>query len=146
MSDNIITDKKILRQLSVLTTMKEVKDLKLRQRLKSANKNAWSKGCGLAAIQIGVPLRFAWFSIRNSDEILLNPEIINMTGKYIYKNEGCLSIPNSNIDVVRYQFIEYVSEGKLKSAMNFKAVVIQHEIDHMNGILNIDRKEKLDDK
>lgn len=122
--------------------MEEVKELRLRQRLRAANKTAWIKGAGLAAIQIGIPLQFAWFSIRGTDEILLNPEIVVAKGKYVFKKEGCLSIPNSYVDTERYQYIEYISEGKRKTAMNFKAVLIQHEIDHMNGILNIDRKTK----
>jgi peptide deformylase len=140
MSDCIVTNEKDLRQLSIITTMEEAKELRLRQRLKSANKTAWTKGAGLTAIQIGVPLRFAWFSINGSDEILLNPEIVDVKGQHIFKNEGCLSIPESYIDTERYSYIEYISEGKLKKAMNFKAVLIQHEIDHMNGTLNIDRK------
>ena len=123
--------------------MQEVKELRLRQRLKAANKTAWTKGAGLAAIQIGIPLRFAWFSIKGSDEILLNPKIVLVKGKHIFKNEGCLSIPQHYVDTERYNYIEYISEGKLKKAMNFKSVLIQHEIDHMNGILNIDPKEEL---
>lgn len=138
-TDNIITNKDVLRQLSMPTTMQDVKTLRLRQRLKASNKTAWTKGAGLAAIQIGIPLKFAWFSIRGSDEILLNPEIVITRGIFTFKNEGCLSIPNSFIDTARYQYIEYISEGKRKTAMNFKAVLIQHEIDHMDGILNIDR-------
>jgi len=140
MSDCIITDQTTLRQLSAVTTMQEVKALRLRQRLRASNKTAWTKGAGLAAIQIGIPLRFAWFSIGGSDEILLNPEIVATKGELIFKNEGCLSIPESYVNTKRYQYIEYISEGKLKKAMNFTAVLIQHEIDHMNGILNIDRK------
>lgn len=143
MIDHIITSQNDLRQLSMPTTLQEVKELRLRQRLREANKTAWTNGAGLAAIQIGIPLRFAWLSIRGGDEILLNPEIIVAKGKQIFKNEGCLSIPGSYVDVERYQYIEYISEGKRKTAMNFKAVLIQHEIDHMDGILNIDKRKLL---
>ena len=139
MTDPIITDQKILRQKSETTTMKEVKALKLRKRLKKSNKTAWTKGAGLAAIQIGVPLRFAWFTIRGSDEILINPEIIEAKGKITFKNEGCLSIPNSYVDTERFAYIRYRSGGKIRTATNFKAVLIQHEIDHMDGILNVER-------
>jgi len=139
MNDVIVTDKKVLRQLSKETTMEEVKGLRLRKRLQKANKTAWTKGAGLAAIQIGVPLRFAWLTVNGRDEILLNPEIVAKAGLRTFKNEGCLSIPHSYVDTQRYHYIEYISEGKLKKAMNFKAVLIQHEIDHMNGILNIDQ-------
>jgi len=137
-SDIIVLDQEVLRQFSKETTMAEVKELRLRKRLQKANKTAWTKGAGLAAIQIGVPLRFAWLTVNGRDEILLNPEIVAEAGLRTFKNEACLSIPNSYVDTLRYHYIEYISEGKLKKAMNFKAVLIQHEIDHMNGVLNID--------
>ena len=140
MIDKIIIDKKVLRQVSKPTTMPEIKALKLRKRLRQAMKTAWTKGAGLAAIQIGVPLRFAWLMGNGKDEILLNPEIVTGKGKRVYKGEGCLSIPHSYVDVERFYYIEYLSGGKLRKAMNFKAILIQHEIDHMDGILNIDRR------
>ena len=140
MMDQIVTDEAILRTISKETTLSEIRSLKLVNRLKKANKTAWTKGAGLAAIQIGIPLRFAWFIANGKEETLLNPEIILAKGERIYKNEGCLSIPDSYVDTVRFNYIEYISGGKKMSAMNFKAILIQHEIDHMDGILNIDRE------
>ena len=144
--DKIITDKKALRQISKPTTMIEVKALKLRGRLRKAVKTAWIKGAGLAAIQIGIPLRFAWLMVNGRDEILLNPEIVDGKGKRIFKEEGCLSIPHLYVDTEGYYYIEYISGGRLKKAMNFKAILIQHEIDHMDGILNIDRRVKIEEE
>ena len=138
--DQIITDETILRTISKETTLSEIRSIKLVNRLKKANRTAWTKGAGLAAIQIGIPLRFAWFITNGREETLLNPKIILGKGKRIYKNEGCLSIPNSYVDTERFYYIEYISGGKKRTAMNYKAVLIQHEIDHMNGILNIDRE------
>ena len=138
--DQIITDETILRTISKETTLSEIRSIKLVNRLKKANRTAWTKGAGLAAIQIGIPLRFAWFIANGREETLLNPKIILGKGKRIYKNEGCLSIPNSYVDTERFYYIEYISGGKKRTAMNYKAVLIQHEIDHMNGILNIDRE------
>ena len=140
MIDKIITDQTILRQLSTPTTKAEVKSLKLIKRLRKSNRTAWTKGCGLAAIQINIPIRFAWFTLNGKDEILLNPEIIESHGSRVYRNEGCLSIPNSYVNTERFYQITYVSGGRKQTAINFKAILIQHEIDHMNGILNIDRK------
>ncbi|HUS89873.1 MAG TPA: peptide deformylase [Desulfosporosinus sp.] len=140
--DKIITDQAILRQVSSPTTKKEVKDLKLIRRLRKATKTAWTKGCGLAAIQIGIPLRFAWFTVNGKEETLLNPEIIKSEGSSIFRNEGCLSIPHSYIDTERFYYIQYISGGKKRTARNFEAILIQHEIDHMDGILNLDRKYK----
>ena len=137
--DKIVTDMKILRQISEPTSMAEVRELDLRRRLRKANKTGWIEGAGLAAIQIGVPLRFALLTLDGKEEILLNPRIIEGKGKRIFRGEGCLSIPNSYVDTERFHYIEYISGNKHKTAINFKAILIQHEIDHMDGILNIDR-------
>ena len=138
--DRIITDEKALRQISEPTSMAEIKELDLKKRLRKAIKTAWIKGVGLAAIQIGVPLRFALFTLDGKEEILINSRIVKGKAKHIFKDEGCLSIPHSYVDTERFYYIEYLSGGKLKKAMNFKAILIQHEIDHMDGILNIDRR------
>jgi len=138
--DKIITDKNILHKISKETTLEEITKLNLIERLKEATNNAWTDGCGLASIQIGIPLRFAWFKYDNKEYTLLNPEIIFKRGKYIYNNEGCLSIPNNYVNTERYLEIEYINNGKKQRAKGQKAVIIQHEIDHINGILNIQRK------
>lgn len=143
MMDKIITDIKELRTVSEPTSMTEVKELNLKKRLRKMVKTAWIKGAGLAAIQIGVPLRFALLILDGKEEILINPRIVIGKGKRIFKNEGCLSIPHSYVDTERFYYIEYLSgNNKIKKAINFKAILIQHEIDHMDGILNIDRKAK----
>lgn len=136
--DKIVTDDKTLRQISLHTTQEEVDDLKLVERLKAANGTAWTNGCGLSAIQIGIPVRFAWFIWKGKEHTLLNPEITMQRGSFVNVKEGCLSIPNSWANVKRYTMIEYTTNGKKKRAQGMKAVIIQHEIDHMNGILNTD--------
>ena len=133
----IITDEKILHQVSRNTSWEEVGQLQLVQRIKEALPLAWTKGCGLAAIQIGAPLSFAWFIFNGKEECLLNPVIITRIG-YHKDIEGCLSIPNKRTEKMRAYEIEYMSDGKKKRAKGLKARIIQHEIDHMNGILNID--------
>jgi peptide deformylase len=136
--DKIITDEDVLRHISKETTQEEVDSLNLGERLKEANGTAWTNGCGLSAIQIGVPLRFAWFIWKDKEHTLLNPEITMQRGSFVNTKEGCLSIPNNWANVKRYQIIEYTNNGKKCRAKGMKAVIIQHEIDHMNGILNTD--------
>ena len=85
--DQIITDEIILRTISKETTLSEIRSIKLVNRLKKANRTAWTKGAGLAAIQIGIPLRFAWFIANGREETLLNPKIILGKGKRIYKRQ-----------------------------------------------------------
>lgn len=133
----IVTNTDVLHQVSSKTTLGEVITLDLIHRLREANNTAWSDGVGLAAIQIGVPLRFSWFIIDGKEETLLNPEIISKRGKQILK-EGCLSIPNIWLDIERAYEIEYITDGKKKRAKGFKARLIQHEIDHMDGKLITD--------
>ena len=138
--DNIITDQKILRQVSEATTWNEVTKLNLMKRLKSACAQAWTSGCGLAAIQIGISLRFAWYTFGERDFFIINPKILKIIGKVKWKEDGCLSIPNNSVKIKRAYKIKYVSDGKLLTAKGLRAHIIQHEIDHMNGILNTDKK------
>ncbi|MBI5872713.1 MAG: peptide deformylase [Candidatus Omnitrophica bacterium] len=135
----IATDKNFLHQISIETTRKEVDGLGLVFKLREANKTAWTKGCGLAAIQIGMPLRFAWYLLEGKEGQLLNPVIINKWGEDIAQ-EGCLSIPCNYTSVKRAYEIEYLTNGKKKRARGLLARLIQHEIDHMDGILIIDKR------
>jgi len=137
----IVCDPKELHQVSRPTTMEEVRSMGLVAKLRKANKKAWTSGCGLAAIQIGIPVRFAWFIFKKKEFKLLNPEIIEKRIPVVHCGEGCLSIPNVRIDILRYNEIVYVSDGKTRKAKGLKAFIIQHEIDHMDGILITDKKE-----
>jgi len=139
LSAHIPNELAILRQVARETSREEVERLNLVMRLIEANGTAWTNGCGLAAIQIGVPLRMAWLVINGYPLVLINPRIEYGMGEYEVE-EGCLSIPNKKTRVKRYDQIEYWNDGKLRKASGFKANVIQHEIDHMDGILNIDKE------
>ena len=137
--DKIVFDKNKLKVKSRETSVEEVSRLKLVERLKASNATAWTDGCGLAAVQIGVNVRFAWFIYKGTEHTLLNPEIIFKIGKYTHE-EGCLSIPNNYSNVVRYDEIEYITGGKKRKAKGHKAAIIQHEIDHMNGVIITDKE------
>ncbi|MGM0548243.1 MAG: peptide deformylase [Bacillota bacterium] len=105
-------------------------------------------GVGLAAPQIGMLKRIAVVDIREGNKvILINPEIIEKEGKAIME-EGCLSIPGETGDVIRAEKIKVKSlnrKGKEVTfrAEGFEARAIQHEIDHLDGILFVDKIIKI---
>ncbi len=139
----IITDQKLLRVKSEPVTTDDYIDTMV-QQLKDANDTAWVEGCGLAGIQIGIKKRIAWLRTPSDEEIILvNPKILKTVGNTI-EEEGCLSIPDNYVRVMRAEKI-FVTFDTLREndrvfeVDGYPARVIQHEIDHMNGILNIDK-------
>lgn len=105
-----------------------------------------NKGIGLAASQLGVLKRVITVDIGEGLISLVNPEVLWRQGKQVM-TEGCLSIPGINLDIKRSQ--EVIVEGlnnkgkKVQiGAMNIFARVLQHEIDHLDGILMIDSVPK----
>ena len=109
-------------------------------------------GIGLAATQVGVAKRLLVADIaprRPESEliVLANPEIVAAEGEVIIE-EGCLSVPEYQAEVKRYEKItvrglDLNGEEVEIEAEGLLAVVLQHEIDHLNGILFIDRLSKL---
>lgn len=105
-------------------------------------------GVGLAAPQIGILKRIAVVDTRETEKIvLINPEIIEKEGKAIME-EGCLSVPGETGDVIRAEKIKVKSlnrNGKEIEfeAEGFEARAIQHEIDHLDGILFVDKVVKI---
>jgi len=110
-------------------------------------------GVGLAAIQVGVDKSLLVYDVSPRDgerclQVLINPRIISSEGSIISEDEGCLSVPDFRSDVKRAASIiveGYDRNEKLLriEAEGFLAVVLQHEIDHLNGILFIDRISSL---
>jgi peptide deformylase len=110
-------------------------------------------GIGLAAIQIGVPKRLVVVDTSKSDEerkplVLVNPEIASASEEKRIYEEGCLSIPEYYEEVerparvlVRYQTLD--GESVEMDADGVLATCVQHEIDHLNGVLFIDYLSKL---
>jgi peptide deformylase len=112
-------------------------------------------GVGLAAIQIGVPLNVLIINPVNDEEKQLkedlieaiNPKILQKDGSYTY-NEGCLSVPDYNEDVKRAQHIQvefFDRDGNkhTNEYEDFMAVAWQHEMDHLDGHLFIERLSML---
>lgn len=110
-------------------------------------------GVGLAAPQVGVPLRVAVVEIPGSEVIvLINPEIVKKEGERIIE-EACLSIPGYKGEVRRSVRVKVKARDRLGRDFRLKgeellAQALEHEIDHLDGILYIDRiesPEKLQD-
>jgi len=105
-------------------------------------------GVGLAAVQIGKPLRVAVVDIPNTEKesvILINPEIIWKSDEMQSDSEGCLSIPDIHANVIRPLTITVKAVTEKGAPLIFEKIsgffarVIQHEIDHMNGVLFVDK-------
>ena len=116
------------------------------------------KGVGLAAPQVGVSKRIIVIDTEQRDEdgnykpgnpmYLINPEIIYKSEEMILFCEGCLSVPGQSAEVERHQkikvrYLDYDGKECEIEAEDYPAVVLQHEIDHLDGILYIDRLSRL---
>ena len=107
-----------------------------------------SKGVGLAAIQVGFDKSLIIYDVSPGEEnrslqVLINPRIVESNGRIISEEEGCLSVPDLRADVKRAESVlveGFNREGKPMriDAEGHLAIVLQHEIDHLNGILFID--------
>ena len=112
-----------------------------------------ANGIGLAAIQIGIPKRIIVMDISKDKEkknpmYFVNPIIKNKNSENSTYEEGCLSVPNYFAEIDRpkkceVDYLDYDGKKKTLSAYGLLATCIQHEIDHLEGILFIDYLSKL---
>jgi len=110
-------------------------------------------GIGLAAIQVGIAKQIIIIDIsREKDSknpmFFINPEIIWRDNETNIYEEGCLSVPNQFAEIVRpkqchVKYLDYNGESQILKAEGLLATCIQHEIDHLEGILFIDYLSKL---
>ncbi len=110
-------------------------------------------GIGLAAVQVGILKRLIVIDISKDKEkknplFLVNPQIISQSDNKSTYEEGCLSLPGHFAEIERpaeclIKFIDYNGKEKELKAKGLLATCIQHEIDHLNGILFIDYLSKL---
>ena len=110
-------------------------------------------GIGLAAIQIGVPQRIIVIDLAKDDEekaplYLVNPEIVEASEELADYEEGCLSIPDffemvSRSKQVKIRYLDRQGEKRELDCTGVLATCVQHEIDHLNGVLFIDYISKL---
>jgi peptide deformylase len=124
-------------------TSPEIKQLILNmaQTLRSNN------GLGLAAPQVGKNLRLCLIEIENELLVLINPEIKSVSKESTSMEEGCLSFPGKFLPIERSKRIKVKAmdtNGKkqLIRAKGLLARAIQHEVDHLNGVLIVDRAEE----
>jgi len=114
-----------------------------------------SNGIGLAAPQVGESIQLAILDTSQGEnkgefQILINPVIIDSEGEEA-DTEGCLSIPGISAMInrkkkIQIKFNDLLGNEKIQEIEGFRARVIQHEIDHLNGVLIIDRLSSLKKK
>ena len=111
-----------------------------------------ANGIGLAAIQIGVPKRIIVMDIskdgKKNPMYFVNPKIKNKHKEKSTYEEGCLSVPNyfAEVDRPKYcevEYLDYQGKNKILKAEGLLATCIQHEMDHLEGVLFIDYLSKL---
>ena len=110
-------------------------------------------GIGLAAIQVGIPKRVIVLDIKQKEGqknpiYLINPEIIEKSKNNLTYEEGCLSVPGQFAEIDRpdkchVKYLDYYGEKKEIKAEGMLATCIQHEMDHLEGILFIDYLSRL---
>ena len=112
-----------------------------------------ANGIGLAAIQIGIPKRIIVMDLSKKEGekeplYFVNPNIIERNKDKSTYEEGCLSVPNQFAEIDRpskcdVEYLDYYGKKKLLKAEGLLATCIQHEMDHLEGILFIDYLSKL---
>ena len=110
-------------------------------------------GIGLAAIQVGILKRLVVIDISKEEEkkkpiFLINPQIIHQSKNTSVYEEGCLSLPGQFAEIERpaectIKYLDYNGKEKELKSDGLLATCIQHEVDHLNGILFIDYLSKL---
>tara|TARA_Y100000588_G_C14262248_1_gene928154 strand:- start:1411 stop:1938 length:528 start_codon:yes stop_codon:yes gene_type:complete len=110
-------------------------------------------GVGLAAPQIGVKKRIIVVDCSSKDENraplrMINPELVSVSDEETISEEGCLSLPGHYANIsrpaeVKVSYLDEAAENRLVEVSGLLSVCIQHEIDHLNGILFIDHLSSL---
>jgi len=142
---------KILRQISKPVHEVGIEEQKLMDDMLDTMYAA--NGIGLAAIQIGIPKRIIVMDISREENkkepiYFVNPIIKNRNTEKNTYEEGCLSVPNQFAEIDRpskceVEYLDYDGNKKLLKAEGLLATCIQHEMDHLEGVLFIDYLSKL---
>ncbi|MFL9842968.1 peptide deformylase [Flavobacterium rhizosphaerae] len=148
-------DKMVLQTLSADVNLKDEMLPLLIQRMYSTVTDTLNPGVGIAAPQVGINKNVIWVQRFDKQgepfEVYLNPKITWQSALLRKGPEGCLSIPDIRGDVLRSYTIRityYDKDGKYHDEIveGFTAVIFQHEIDHLLGILFTDRLEQQEQK
>ena len=142
---------KLLRQIS--KTVEKVKDEERKLMDDMLDTMYAANGIGLAAIQIGIPKRIIVIDISKKEDekkpmFFVNPVILKKNDEKATYEEGCLSVPNQFAEIDRpskceVEYLDYDGKKKFLKADGLLATCIQHEMDHLEGILFIDYLSKL---
>ena len=142
---------KLLRQISKSVEKVGLEEKKLMDDMLDTMYEA--PGIGLAAIQIGIPKRIIVMDIGRDEKkkeprYFVNPVIKNKNEEKSIYEEGCLSVPDQFAEIERpssceVEYLDYDGKKKLLKAEGLLATCIQHEMDHLEGILFIDYLSKL---
>jgi len=110
-------------------------------------------GIGLAAIQVGVPKRVLVLDLDGDSDnskplYMVNPEILWASEEINVYNEGCLSVPDQYADVerprdIKIKYLDYDGSAVEEEMSELYATCVQHEIDHLNGVVFIDHISRL---
>ena len=147
----LIEPDKLLRQISKSVNKVGDEERALMNDMLDTMYNA--PGIGLAAIQIGVPKRIIVMDISRDEDkkeprYFVNPVIKNRNKEKVKYEEGCLSVPDQFAEIERpnaceVEYLDYDGKKQLLKADGLLATCIQHEMDHLEGILFIDYLSKL---
>jgi peptide deformylase len=149
----IVTDREKLKIRCRETTLEECEFLSVFPQLDSELNRSSVPGLGLAANQIGLEIRVC--TVRpKPDQVynMINPVIEEKELPFFNQNEGCLSFPGVRLNTNRYNqitcsWLDYDSkENKRGVFYGMEAIIVQHEVDHINGILFWDRVAKVTEK
>ncbi len=139
----------ILRKISKEIDLKEISKPEFKDFLLNMEKTMLKKdGVGLAAPQIAKNIRVVIVKNNKKVIIMINPKITKVSWSKTWGEEGCLSVPGFYGEVERYKKINiiYFNKKGIKkklTAINFFARIVQHEIDHLDGILFIDKAKNI---
>lgn len=114
------------------------------------------EGAGLAAPQVGENIRVIAVTFRKDDgkkmkrigdTVMVNPQIVSKSDKMVVSEEACLSLPKLSGEVIRHETIKVTRQdltGKkhAKKLSGYDAIIVQHEVDHLDGVLFIDKLAK----
>src|SRR5688572_12372084 len=146
----------VLRQIS---TPVETVDDDLRRLIADMFETMYeAPGIGLAAIQVGVPKRVLVIDLQEPEEeggepvrdprVFINPEILQTSDQDVPYTEGCLSVPDQYAEVdrpdrIRARWLDLDGNSREEEIEGLLATCLQHEMDHLNGILFIDHLSRL---
>jgi peptide deformylase len=135
----------VLEQVAKPVTHFRQETIQLVEDMKRIMKKA--RGLGLAAPQIGASTRILIYDVGDGVQVIVNPKILSMRGEQLDPPEGCLSIPGLQGQVRRAKEVRVKGYNQLgrpvyRRAQDMEARVIQHELDHLDGILFFERADQ----